>query len=77
MEGGREGGREEGREGRTYPILCAIFPSSVFIPVAVTMPSARPRATTQPKKAMFLRSPTLRATRQGGREGREGGKEGG
>jgi len=70
-----EGGREGGRRG-TYPMLCAICPSSVFIPVAVTMERARPRETTQPKKAMFLRSPTPREA--GGREGgKEGGREGG
>jgi len=68
-EEGRKEGREGGREGGTYPMLWAIFPSSVFIPVAVTMARARPRPTTQPKNAIFLRSPTPRATRQGGREG--------
>jgi hypothetical protein len=65
-EGGREG-------GRTYPMLCAICPSSVFIPVAVTIARARPRATTHPKKAMFLRSPTPREAEGGRKGGREGG----
>lgn len=40
-----------------YPMLLAIFPSSVCMPVATTTPVALPRATIHPKNTMFLRSP--------------------
>jgi hypothetical protein len=38
----------------------AIFPSSVFIPVAITTASARPRTTIVPMNARFVRSPSAR-----------------